>query len=201
MTSLSLSRRKPANGPSFDLLLGFVPFVIFSVLTRLSVDLALWAAFASAFAIGLRGFLETRLLRMLDAGSAAVFGLLALFGGFLEPGLDLAAMRLIVDASLLAIAIASLVAKEPLTLHYAEGTVEDSIRRSQRFVRANSLVTAVWAAAFALMALADGAATFDPRIPLTLAVGAGMVSLASALFFTWRYPARVVARVARRPGR
>jgi len=198
MTSFSLPRRKGKLSPSYDLLLGFIPFVLFSVLTRLSLDLALWAAFAAGFALGLRGFLETRALRMLDAGSAAVFGFLALFGGFVAPSLDTAAIRLIVDASLLAIAIASLVARDPLTLQYAKGALEDDIRRSSRFVRANYLVTAVWAAAFALMALADGAATFDPRVPLTGAVAAGVVSLAGALLFTWRYPLRAMARVQRR---
>ena len=34
------------------ILLGFAPFILFSLLTNVSVDLALWLAFAAAFAIG-----------------------------------------------------------------------------------------------------------------------------------------------------
>lgn len=196
MTSLSLARARAT--PAFASLLGFAPFALFALLTRLSVDLALWVAFATAFAIGVRGFLETRTLRMLDAGSAAVFGFLALFGGFIEPGLEASAYRLIVDASLLAIAIASFVAGQPITLHYAWRPIGDETRRSRRFVRANYLITAVWVAAFALMAFADGAATFDPEIPVTVAVAAGLATLAGALVFTWRYTARAMARAANR---
>ena len=198
MSSPPLLRRRTVTAPSFELVLGFVPFVLFSVLTRLSLDLALWSAFAAAFAIGLRGFIETRTLRMLDAGSAALFGFLSLFAGFIAPGLEIAAVRLIVDASLLAIAIASLVAREPLTLAYGKGVVSEDVRRSHRFIRANYLVTAVWTAAFALMALADGAAAFDPKVPVTVALAACLISLLVALVFTWRYPARAAEQIARR---
>jgi hypothetical protein len=179
-----------------NLLLGFAPFVLFAFLTRLSVDLALWLAFATAFAIGMSGFLRHRVLRVLDAGSAAVFGFLALFSGFLEPGLQASAIRLIIDISLLAIALASIVARQPLTLQYAQGEVPRDLLARPSFVRANYVVTLVWLVAFAVMAGADGAATFDPAVPVTGAVAAGLLALAAALAFTWRYPARVRRRAS-----
>ena len=36
----------------YAMLLGFVPIVVFTMLTNLSQDLALWASFAAAFAVG-----------------------------------------------------------------------------------------------------------------------------------------------------
>ena len=60
------------------LILGFAPFILFAMLSRLSADLALWAAFAAAFVVTIRDFVESPSLRLLDIGSLAVFGLLAL---------------------------------------------------------------------------------------------------------------------------
>jgi hypothetical protein len=180
-----------------NLLVGFAPFVLFALLTRLSVDLALWLAFAAAFAIGISGFLKHRVLRALDAGSVAVFGFLALYYGFVEPGLQVSAVRLIIDISLFAIALASLVARQPFTLQYARGDVSPEVLARASFVRANYLITLVWLLAFAIMAGADGAATFVPAVPVTGAVAAGLLALAVALTFTWRYPARGRRRLSR----
>ena len=169
---------------------------MFAFLTRLSVDLALWLAFAAAFAIGMQGFLKHRVLRMFDVGGAAIFGFLALFSDVLEPGLQVSAVRLVIDIALLAIALASLVARQPFTLQYARGEIASGVLARPSFVRANYLMTSIWAAAFALMGFADGAATFNPKVPVTVAVGTGLISLAGALLFTWRYPARVAAGIA-----
>lgn len=171
---------------------------MFALLTRLDVNLALWLAFAAAFAIGISGFLKHRVLRVLDAGSAAIFGFLALLCGFVEPGLQVSAVRLIIDISLFAIALASLVARQPFTLQYARGEVKTDVLVQPFFVRANYLITLVWLVAFAVMAAADGAATFDPAVPVTGAVAAGLLTLAAALTFTWRYPARVRRRSLKR---
>ncbi|MEJ1969273.1 MAG: hypothetical protein WDN03_11675 [Rhizomicrobium sp.] len=54
-----------------NLVLGFVPFILFAVLMRLSTDLALWIAFAAAFTLGMRSFLDTRVLKTLDAATPA----------------------------------------------------------------------------------------------------------------------------------
>jgi hypothetical protein len=172
-----------------------VPFVLFAVLARLSLDLALWLSFATAFGIGIHGFLSTRVLKVLDLGSVVVFGLLALFRDFLVPGLDVAPIRLVIDISLLGVAVASLVARQPFTLQYARGEVPPEVFASPSFVRANYLITLVWMVAFGVMGAADGAATFDPAVPLTGAVAAGLLTLACALAFTWRYPDHVARRI------
>src|SRR5512143_2732447 len=70
------------------LVLGFVPFILFATLMRLSDDLALWITFAAAFTLGMRSFLDTRVLKTIDAGSTALFGLLALYKGFIQPSLS-----------------------------------------------------------------------------------------------------------------
>src|SRR5476651_2449139 len=80
------------------LILGFAPFILFALLSRLSGDLALWTAFAAAFVVTIRDFVERPTLRLLDGFSLTLFGLLALGRGFVAPDLSLTAVRTIVDA-------------------------------------------------------------------------------------------------------
>jgi hypothetical protein len=47
--------KTPRKSP-LAMLLGFAPIIVFAVLANLSQDLALWAAFATAFAVGIRVF-------------------------------------------------------------------------------------------------------------------------------------------------
>ena len=172
-----------------NLVLGFVPFILFDVLMRLSVDLALWAAFAVAFTLGMRSFLDTRVLKTLDAGNTALFGVLALYKGFIQPGLAYGAVLLAVDGGLLAIAIFSIVLHEPFTLQYAREQVAPEQWEAPAFLRANYVVTAVWTGALLVMTLADAAALLVPIVSVTDAAVAGLVALALALTFSLRYPA------------
>ncbi len=172
-----------------NLVLGFIPFILFAVLMGLSVDLALWVAFAAAFTLGIRSFLDTRILKTLDAGSTVLFGSLALFKGFVAPSLPLGIVLLAVDGGLLTIMLISLVLHEPFTLQYAREQATPEHWREPDFLRTNYVVTAVWVLALALMTAIDATAIFTGRISLTVAVGAGLVALAGALTFSARYSA------------
>src|SRR5471030_1136631 len=97
MKSGARRKARPAfsfrEGEAMNLVLGFGPFVLFALLSRLSADLALWAAFAAAFVVTIRDFIERPQLRLLDGVSLFLFGGLALWRGFVDPGLTLAALR------------------------------------------------------------------------------------------------------------
>ena len=176
------------------ILLGFAPFIVFAILTGLSIDLALWAALASAFVIAIRDFAHTRLLRVLDMGSVALFGLLALYTGFIQPGLSVPGVRLIVDGGLMAIALVSILIGNPFTLDYAREQVPEEFWHTPLFLRTNYIIASVWVLAFGAMTAADAAATFSARFPLTLDITASLAALALAIVFTTRYPAYVRAR-------
>ncbi|HXC55775.1 MAG TPA: hypothetical protein VNU97_10805 [Rhizomicrobium sp.] len=180
-----------------NLVLGFVPFILFDVLMRQSVDMALWIAFAAAFTLGMRSFLDTRVLKTLDAGNTALFGLLALYKGFIQPSLSFGTVLLAVDGSLLAIVLGSLLLHEPFTLQYAREQVAPEQWTSRIFLRTNYVVTGVWVAALALMTGADAAATLASEISVTAAVVAGLAALAAALTFSLRYPAYLRGRAGR----
>ncbi|MEI9994856.1 MAG: hypothetical protein WDM91_09705 [Rhizomicrobium sp.] len=171
------------------LVLGFVPFILFDLLMRESVDLALWAAFAAAFTLTIRSFLDTQVLKTLDAGNTLLFGLLALYKGFLQPGLSFGTVLLTVDGALLLLALGSLLRRAPFTLQYSREQIPREQWEAPGFVRSNYVLSGVWAAALAVMTAADAAATLAGAISLTWAVVAGLVALAAALTFSLRYPA------------
>lgn len=178
------------------ILLGFTPFILFSLLTGLSVSLALWIAFAAAFVIGIRDFLHDKTLRILDVSSLALFAVLAIWVGFIQPGLAVPAVRFIADTGLLILSAVSLARRNPFTLQYAREEAPSEVWASASFIRANYILAAVWALAFAVMATADGYATFNRKFSFSLDVATGLAALALAIVFTVRNPAmsRLFAR-------
>jgi hypothetical protein len=176
------------------ILLGFAPFIAFALLTEISIDLALWTALAAAFVIGIRDFAQTRLLRVLDMGSIILFGLLALYTGFVQPSLSIQAVRLVVDSGFTAIALVSILIGNPFTLDYAREQAPEEFWETSLFLRTNYIVAGVWVLTFGAMSAADAAATFNANFPLALDIAASFAALTLAVVFTARYPAHVWER-------
>jgi hypothetical protein len=172
-----------------NLIVGFSPFILFAILSRLSADLALWVAFATAFVVTIRDFVESPSLRLLDVGSFLLFAGLALLRGFLDPNLSLAAVRFIAETGLFLLLAAALALKRPFSVDYARLDPKEADWPPALFLKVNYLVSGVWVAAFAAMALADGAVTYDPRLPIYAGIAVNVLALAAAVTFTLRYPA------------
>jgi len=172
------------------LVLGFAPFILFAVLSRLSTDLALWAAFAAAFVVTIRDFVESPSLRLLDVGNLALFGVLAL-ARFLAPGLPLVTVRALAELFLFLLLAASLLRKQPFSLQYAHVTAEE--RTAPLFMRVNIVISGIWAAAFAAMAAMDLLLVFIATLPLWPAIAVSVAAFAIAITFTLRYPAYAAA--------
>jgi hypothetical protein len=169
-----------------NLVLGFGPFIVFALLSRLSPDLALWAAFAAAFVITIRDFIERPVLRLLDTVSLVLFGALALWRGFLDQGLSLEVLRIIVDLGLTVTILVSLLCRRPFSLQYAG---RNGWSESQ-FLRVNFVISLVWLAAFIAMALADALVTFANQ-PIYLGIGVSIAAFALSVLVTLRYPETV----------
>ena len=177
-----------------NLIIGFSPFILFAVLSRLSADLALWIAFAAAFVVTIRDFVESPSLRLLDAGSLALFASLALGRGFLDPNLSLVTVRFIAEAFLFLLLGIALVWRRPFSMEYARLDPREAGWPPQLFLKVNYLVSAAWTAAFLAMAAADGAVAFDPRLPLYVSIAVSVIALGLAVTFTLRYPALAAKR-------
>jgi hypothetical protein len=179
-----------------NLIIGFSPFILFALLSRLSADLALWVAFAAAFVVTIRDFVESPSLRLLDAGSFALFAALALVRGFLDPSLSLAAVRFIAEAFLFLVLGLSLLWKRPFSMAYARLDPREAAWPPHLFRKVNYLVSAAWTAAFLAMAVTDGAVAFEPRLPLYASIAVSVIALGLAVTFTLRYPALVAKRLS-----
>ena len=179
-----------------NLVVGFAPFILFALLSRLSADLALWIAFAAAFVVTIRDFVESPTLRLLDAGSLALFCLLALVRGFLAPSLSLAVIRFITETGLLLLLAGSLAVRRPFSIDYARLDPREAGWEPALFLKVNYLVSGVWAAAFAAMAAADAAIIFDTTMQLYVSIAVSVAALTGAVTFTLLYPAQVASRSA-----
>jgi hypothetical protein len=185
----------PAKSP-IAMILGFVPVLIFAVLANISQDLALWAAFAAAFAVGIRDFAREQMLRLLDVGSTVLFGALALYAGFLQPAITIEMTRLVVDIGFCLLAFASILLRSPFTLQYAREQAPRELWGTRRFVLANYALTLFWALAFAGMAAADAISNIHKELPRSFDAAVGLVVLIVAVALTARYPAYLRARAA-----
>jgi hypothetical protein len=173
------------------LVLGFAPFILFAVLSRLSADLALWAAFAAAFVVTIRDFVESPSLRLLDVGNLALFGVLALTRAFIAPGLSLVTVRAVAELFLFVLLAASLIRRRPFSLEYAHVAPEE--RTQPLFMRVNMVISGIWASAFAVMAAMDLLLVFVATLPLWPAIAVSVAAFAVAITFTLRYPAWATA--------
>ena len=188
-TPINRASRIPSQIGIFDqirfplnFLVGFAPFVTFTVLARLSISFGLWAAFAFAFALGLPEFLHTRTIRTLDGGGMALFGLSALLSGILTALSNFNTARFVVIIGMLAIALTSFIQRQPFALQYTRAP-EGPISMQQ-----GAVITSIWAIAFAIMAAMDGTALYVHGTPERLVLVVNFAMLAGATIFTLRYP-------------
>jgi len=181
--------RFPLHAHSFDqipfplnLLCGFAPFLAYAVLSRLSISLGLWIAFAIAFALGLPVFLHTRTIRTLDGGGVMLFGIAAILAGVLRALSDFSTARFVVMVGMLATVLASFVLRQPFALQYAHPDDAD-------FVRCATRISLGWVAAFAVMTAADCVALYARTTPEWAVFLTNLVALAAAITLTLRFAA------------
>jgi hypothetical protein len=97
------------------------------------------------------------------------------------------AVRLAVDAGLLAIVLVSLAIGRPF-LQYARERVAEQYWQTPLFLTINRAITFAWAAALATLVAAQAAVIFVPVVPWWLDIVLTISVLAAALRFTALYP-------------
>lgn len=150
-----------------NILLAFSPFLVFVVLQRLTgVETGLLGAVAmSLLLLANDAVIRRTMPKILEIGTVLLFGALALYGGATGAGWSIAGVRLAVDAGLLLIVLVSMAIGQPFTLQYARESVPQALWRQPAFVRTNVIITAVWAAAFAVMSIIDLVWLLIPALP------------------------------------
>jgi hypothetical protein len=125
---------------------------------------------------------------VLGAGSAILFAALGLYLTLVDSGLSSPAVKLTVDAGVLAISLASLAVRQPFTLQYAREVVDAETARLPGFLRANYVITWAWTAAFLLMLMANVLMIYVPGLPLWSGLMIAFAARNTAVYFTNWYP-------------
>jgi hypothetical protein len=174
-------------------ILAFAPFLVFVVVERLAgVSVGLVAAAIVSAVLLLRDAISPkRVVKVLEIGTLLLFGGLAAFALITRAAWSIPGVRLSVDAGLLLTVIFSIAIRKPFTLQYACEQVPQEFWESPQFIRTNYVITVVWAAAFAIMVIADLVMIYVPNLPTYFSILVTVFAIWCAAKFTLMYPDRV----------
>jgi hypothetical protein len=175
------------------ILLAFAPFIGFALVDRLvGATPGLFTGAIVSAALLVRDWTTPgRAPKVLEIGTALLFGGLALYAVLGQPTWSVIGVRLCVDTGLLLLVLVSMAVGRPFTLQYAREQVAPEFWSSPEFVRTNYAITAVWALAFLVMVAAELALLYVPSLPRRVGVVAIVLALVGAVKFTGWYPERV----------
>lgn len=166
-----------------------LPFGVFSALMLLSsAEMALFAAAATGLAVIVYDLLRGRRLKTLGAGSAMLFLGLGLYLALVDASLNGTAIKLAVDAGVLAITLTSIAIRKPFTLQYAREVVDAKTLELPGFLKANYIIAWAWAACFLLMMIGNILMIYVPGLPLWSGVAIAFAARSTAVYFTKWYP-------------
>jgi|SRR5450631_556138 hypothetical protein len=165
------------------------PYGAFSLLMLVtSATASLFAAAAICLAVIALDAFRGRSIKILGAGSAILFAALGCYLTLADPGLSNSAVKLTVDAGVLAISLMSMAIRQPFTRQYALEVVDAETAKLPGFMKANYIITAAWAGAFLLMMIANVLMIYVPGLPLWSGLVIAFAARNSAAYFTKWYP-------------
>jgi hypothetical protein len=172
------------------ILMAFAPFIAFAFIDRLvEPTQGLIAALIVSVALLVRDWVTPgRTPKILEIGTALLFGSLAFYTALAEPNWSVIGVRLCVDIGLFLIVLISMAVGRPFTLQYAREQVAPEFCSNPEFARVNTIITAVWAFAFFAMVMAELALLYIPDLPHPIGVIAIVLALVGAMKFTGWYP-------------
>ena len=106
----------------------------------------------------------------------------------IDAGLSASAIKLTVDAGVLAIALVSLAIGQPFTLQYAREVVDAETAVLPGFIKANYIITWAWTACMLLMMTGNILMIYLPSLPLWAGIAIAFAARSTAVYFTKWYP-------------
>ena len=173
------------------------PFGAFTMLMLVtSATVSLFAAAAVGLAVIAFDIVRGRAIKILGAGSVILFAALGFYLTLVDPGLSNSAVKLTVDAGVLAISLMSMAIRRPFTLQYALEVVDADTAKLPGFMKANYVITGAWTGAFLLMMIANALMIYVPGLPLWSGLLIAFAARNSAVYFTRWYPGYRKAKYA-----
>ncbi|MDO9062755.1 MAG: hypothetical protein Q7U92_27530 [Bradyrhizobium sp.] len=166
-----------------------LPFGVFSLLMLVTpAETALFAAAATGLAVIAFDLIRGRQLKMLGAGSVALFLGLGFYLALVDSSLSGSAIKLTVDAGVLAISLGSIAIRKPFTLQYAREVVDAETLGLPGFLKANYAIAWAWSACFLLMMTGNILMIYVPGLPLWAGIAIAFAARSTAVYFTKWYP-------------
>jgi hypothetical protein len=196
------SRGEDSDSRDPNIFYAFAPWIIFSVVASPSTwEYAALAALIAALVLAAPDFRRGR-WKVLDLAGIVFFAVLAVLALVLdrEQLAWLEEYTQVISSGVIAVVALGSLAFDPFTAQYARESTPPEAWESPVFKRINRVLTAIWGAVFAAIAVMGAVALHVPAgrdwlnwvIPIALIVG--------AVKFTGWYPARVGAKSAARVG-
>jgi len=160
---------------------------------------SLLAAAAICFAVILLDLLRGRSVKILGAGSVVTFAAVGAYVWLFDPGMSVSALKFSVDAGMLLVILTSIAARRPFTLQYAVEEVDAETAKLSGFIRANYIITWVWAAAMLAMMLGNITLIYVPGLPIWSSLLVAFAARNSAVYFTRWYPEHRKAKYGTAP--
>ena len=129
-----------------------------------------------------------RSVKILAAGSAAMFAAIGLYLALIDPAFSTLGIKLSVDIGVFVISLGSMLVRRPFTLQYALESVPAETAAIPGFINANYVITGAWTAAALLMMAANVALLYFPGLPLWSGLAVAFAARNSAIYFTKWYP-------------
>ena len=178
--------------------LGFVPWIVFSVVAGPSTWMwAALAAFLCSLILSVPSWRSTRSISVLDAAGLVFFGVLVV----LALVLDSATLQPIEDRAqmlssivIAVVALGSLAVGRPFTEYYAKQQTPREYWNSPTFKQINRAITAVWGLVFVFNALCDAAVAYLGASSDVFNWVVPIVAIVAAVKFTGWYPDHVTGR-------
>src|SRR6266481_4632053 len=128
------------------------------------------------------------LLMLVTSATVSLFAALGFYLTLVDPGLSNSAVKLAVDAGVLAISLTSMAIRRPFTRQYALEVVDAETAKLPDFMKANYIITGAWTGAFLLMMIASVLMIYVPGLPLWSGLVIAFAARNSAAYFTKWYP-------------
>jgi hypothetical protein len=170
----------------FLILAPFGSFALLMLVT--SAPVSLFVSAAISLAVIAYDIVRGRSIKILGAGSVVLFGALGGYISLVDPGLSSAAVKLTVDAGVLAIALLSIAFRFPFTLQYAREMVDPETAKLPGFIKASYIITWAWTAALFAMMAANVLMIYSPGLPLWSGLAIAFAARGTAIYFTKWYP-------------
>ena len=166
------------------------PYGAFAVLMMLvPAAVSLFATVAICLAtMAVERFVRGRAIKILPAGSVVTFAAVGCYVLLVEPGMSTSAVKFSVDVGMLLVILASIAIRRPFTLQYAREEVDAETAKLPGFIRANYIISWVWAASMVAMMIGNVALIYVPGLPIWSSLLVAFAARNCAIYFTKWYP-------------